>query len=199
VRGVHFQPISYFGRYPQPPDDTDRVTIPEIIRAVAEQTSGAIRAEQFAPPGCENAMCSFHGNFVLMPEGELIAWTKHDGMESCGCQPRSAAEGAEKARRFVAQNWRAPADIIELRPGPSLGCWDVLLERARTHALSISGMAFQDAWTLDLERLRDCCIHVVSPDGRLVPFCAYNLTDRQGNALYRGRYEAHSAGALDRA
>jgi uncharacterized radical SAM superfamily Fe-S cluster-containing enzyme len=46
-------------------------------------------------------------------------------------------------------------------------------------------MAFQDAWTLDLERLRDCCIHIAGRDGRLVPFCAYNLTDRQGRSLYR--------------
>jgi uncharacterized radical SAM superfamily Fe-S cluster-containing enzyme len=46
-------------------------------------------------------------------------------------------------------------------------------------------MAFQDAWNLDLERLRDCCIHIASRDGRLVPFCAYNLTDRNGKSLYR--------------
>jgi uncharacterized radical SAM superfamily Fe-S cluster-containing enzyme len=46
-------------------------------------------------------------------------------------------------------------------------------------------MAFQDAWTLDLERLRDCCIHVLSPDGRLIPFCAYNLTARDGRSSYR--------------
>jgi uncharacterized radical SAM superfamily Fe-S cluster-containing enzyme len=47
-------------------------------------------------------------------------------------------------------------------------------------------MAFQDAWNLDLERLRGCCIHVVAPDGRLVPFCAYNLTSSEGRALHRG-------------
>ena len=46
-------------------------------------------------------------------------------------------------------------------------------------------MAFQDAWNLDLDRLRDCCIHTVSPDGRIIPFCAYNLTDQAGRALYR--------------
>ena len=43
----------------------------------------------------------------------------------------------------------------------SMGQWDVLLERARTHRFSVSAMAFQDVWNLDLERLRDCCIHVV--------------------------------------
>jgi uncharacterized radical SAM superfamily Fe-S cluster-containing enzyme len=48
-------------------------------------------------------------------------------------------------------------------------------------------MAFQDADNLDLERLRGCCISVVSPDGKLVPFCAYNLTSREGKGLYRRR------------
>ena len=62
---------------------------------------------------------------------------------------------------------------------------DRFLARARTHTFSISAMAFQDAWNLDLERLRGCCIHVVAPDGRLVPFCAYNLTSSEGRALYR--------------
>jgi uncharacterized radical SAM superfamily Fe-S cluster-containing enzyme len=26
----------------------------------------------------------------------------------------------------------------------------------------------------------------MSPDGRLIPFCAYNLTGQAGQALYRG-------------
>ena len=77
VRGVHFQPISYFGRYPQPPRDVDRITIPEIIRAIEAQTGGAIKRESFSPPGGENALCSFHGNFVLMPDSKLVPLTRH--------------------------------------------------------------------------------------------------------------------------
>ena len=46
-------------------------------------------------------------------------------------------------------------------------------------------MAFQDAWTLDTERLRGCCIHVAAPDGRMVPFCAWNLTSVDGTPLHR--------------
>jgi uncharacterized radical SAM superfamily Fe-S cluster-containing enzyme len=189
VRGVHFQPISYFGRYPHPPRDADRITIPEIIRAIEAQTQGAIKRESFSPPGGENALCSFHGNFVLMPGGKLLSLTKHTPDKSCCGQPTPAQQGAVKSREFVARNWSAPAsgNIIELRPvgEPSLGEWDVFLSRAQTHAFCISGMAFQDAWNLDLERLKDCYIHTASPDGRLVPFCAYNLTDQSGHSLYR--------------
>ncbi len=187
VRGVHFQPISYFGRYPQPPRDIDRITIPQVICAIEAQSGGAIKQTHFGPPGCENALCSFHGNFVLMPDGQLVPLTSHTPQKSCCCQPTLAKEGAEKARRFVAKKWSLPTDVIELQSigEPSLGEWDEFLARVKTHTFCISGMAFQDAWTLDLERLRDCCIHTISPDGRLVPFCAYNLTNQHGRSLYR--------------
>lgn len=184
VRGVHFQPISYFGRYPTAPTDADRLTIPDVMQAIVAQTDSLVPPDALAPGGCENARCSFHGNFVLMPDGRLVPWTKH-APHNGGCQPTSAAAGAAKARAFVASNWIALGDVATVAGGPSLGEWDVLLQRAQTHTFFISGMAFQDAWTLDLERLRDCCIHTVSPDGRLIPFCAYNLTDRHGRSLYR--------------
>lgn len=186
VRGVHFQPISYFGRYPQAPTDEMRLTLPEVIRAIDSQTQGAIPAGTLCPPGGENALCSFHGNYVLMPDGALAPLTRHK-TDSCCCQPVPAAEGAARSRQFVAIHWAAPTPKAELPVlnGPSLGEWDVFLERKRTHTFCVSGMAFQDAWTLDLERLRECYIHTASPDGRLVPFCAYNLTDPRGQALYR--------------
>ena len=55
---------------------------------------------------------------------------------------------------------------------------------AASRSFTVSAMAFQDAATLDLERLRRCCISVISPDGNLMPFCAYNLTNRDGHRLY---------------
>ena len=64
---------------------------------------------------------------------------------------------------------------------------DAFLEMASNHSLSISCMAFQDAWNLDLERLRECCISIMSPAGNLIPFCAYNLTGQNGTSLYRHR------------
>jgi len=186
VRGVHFQPVSYFGRYPQPPTDADRITIPEVICAIEAQTGGRVRRDSFKPPGGENAMCSFHGNFVLMPDGALMPLTRHNG-GGCGCNPPERAdEGAVKSRLVTAKQWSAPpADQLERNSGPSLGGWDDLLVRAQTHTFCLSGMAFQDAWNLDLERLRDCYIINVSPAGGLVPFCAYNLTNQAGQPLYR--------------
>ena len=56
VRGVHFQPATYTGRYPQRPDDSQRVTLPEVMRGIETQTGGLIRTEHLAPPGCEKRL-----------------------------------------------------------------------------------------------------------------------------------------------
>lgn len=187
VRGVHFQPISYIGRYPTPPQDQNRFTLPEVISAIEEQSQGQIKKESFVPPGGENALCSFHANFILLPNGELKALTHHGS--ACCCQtPEPAAEGARKSRLVTARHWSAP--ITENRtPGDIkvLSAWDDLLARATTYKFSISGMVFQDAWNLDLERLKDCYIMQMSREARVIPFCAYNLTNSRGESLYRGK------------
>ncbi|MEN6410311.1 MAG: radical SAM (seleno)protein TrsS [Anaerolineaceae bacterium] len=184
VRGVHFQPVSYFGRYPEAPSDADRITIPEVICAIEEQSGGRIHRECFRPPGGENAMCSFHGNFVIMPNGDLMPLTRHNP-GSCCAQPERADEGARTSRLVTANHWSAPRQENPAAQKRVLGLWDDFLARAQTYSFSISGMAFQDAWNMDLERLRDCYIIHVSPDSLLVPFCAYNLTNQQGISLYR--------------
>ena len=191
VRGVHFQPISYFGRFPQPPADADRLTLPEVIGLIEDQSGGAIRASHFAPPACEHALCSFHGTFLVQEDGRLSPL----GSRACCStgEPPAAAiptalEGREKSVQVTARQWSLPM------AAPACDCsapdqppddLDRFLQRARTHTFSLSAMAFQDVWNLDLERLRGCCIHVVAPSGNLIPFCAYNLTSNQGRPLYR--------------
>lgn len=204
VRGVHFQPVSYFGRYPKAPP-VRRITIPEVLRALESQTAGQLKSDNFLPASAENAYCSFHGNFILMPGGELKPWSSFETIrtsqagQSC-CKPLMAAEELKKGREFVARQWAAPQNAnrpalggcssqgVEdgRQSGINTSSLDQFLERISEYTLAISGMAFQDAWTLDLERLRECKIHVVSPDKRIIPFCAYNLTTRNGKSLYRG-------------
>ena len=128
-----------------------------------------------------------------MPGGRLKALT--GGNERCCGGPERADEGARRTVSAVGRQWSLPPRTQEgARPNPFRMSGDAcrvsltdFLASARESSFSVSGMAFQDAWSLDLERLRDCCIHTVAPDGRLIPFCAYNLTSRAGRALYRGR------------
>ena len=186
VRGVHFQPVSYFGRYPAAPADEDRITLPEIIRAIEQQSGGRVSAASLRPPRAENAYCSFQGNYVLMPDGELRSWAT----EQASCCGAATTDGSQRAREFVAKKWTVPATR---QTGASGDCCcgvdtrslDEFLDRVERFSFCLSGMAFQDAWTVDLERLRECFIHVVTSDERIVPFCAYNLTDINGRSMYR--------------
>ena len=205
VRGVHFQPLAAFGRYPDLPAGPDMhgmpgrahagraghprrtgpgPTLPEMMRALQDQTGGMVRADQFHPPGCEHELCSFSGTFARTPDGGL----EPVGQTGAGCcEPApSALDGALKSRAFTSRQWAAP------QPGGARGVpaddFDRFLAAAGTEKrFSISCMAFQDAWTIDLERTRGCCIHVLASDGGLVPFCLYNLTSTEGRTLYRGK------------
>lgn len=51
VKGVHFQPITFLGRYPDGPSNQDRFLIPEILDAIEKQTEGEIGVKNFIPPG----------------------------------------------------------------------------------------------------------------------------------------------------
>jgi uncharacterized radical SAM superfamily Fe-S cluster-containing enzyme len=190
VRAVHFQPMSRFGRFPSELAEEDRVTLPDLMRAIEEQTNGLFPVKSFRPPGCENSLCSFQGNFLLKPDGSVQALSlAHDGC--CSPKPEPAEMGALRTISRVSRQWVAPrvdtaqgtgADRGE-RDGPI--ALDDFIVLARQNTLAVSAMAFQDAWNLDLDRVRDCCIHVVSPQGDLVPFCLYNLTGADGRRLYR--------------
>lgn len=182
VRGVHFQPVSYFGRYPEAPSDDMRITLPEIMTALEKQSQGRVNKTDFAAPACEHSLCSFHGNYMVMEDGSLKKLSAKK--EGC-CSPKPASEGANKSKTFVRRQWAAPAKECGCESEKPLDDLDRFITRAKTHILALSGMAFQDAWTLDLERLKGCCIHVASPQGKLIPFCAYNLTAMDGTTLYR--------------
>jgi hypothetical protein len=177
VRGVHFQPVSYFGRIPETPKDEDRITLPEVMECICEQTQQMVSLQSMQPPGCENALCSFNGNY-LIEEGVLKPITKRS---CCSSGSEKAEVGATKAKAFVARNWSYQKQVKEEK----LSDWDKILSAITNNTFSISGMAFQDAWNVNLERIKDCCIHVSTVEGKLIPFCMYNITNMEGKSLYR--------------
>jgi uncharacterized radical SAM superfamily Fe-S cluster-containing enzyme/phenylacetate-coenzyme A ligase PaaK-like adenylate-forming protein len=180
VRGVHFQPISYFGRYPQN-FVPDHFTLPEIIQALASQSRGLIKTKDFLPPGCEHALCSFSAKYLVEVDGRFTRL----GGGPCDCTAKPAEEGALAAIGVTARHWGAIPKVTVPAAAQPADDLDLFLNRACSHTFTVSAMAFQDCWNLNLERLRGCCIHVAQPDGRLIPFCSFNLTDRGGRALHR--------------
>ena len=101
---------------------------------------------------------------------------KEQGEECCCC-------GEEKVQTEESQGCCCGEDTRQMILETS--SLDEFLADMHRNTLAISGMLFQDAWNLDLERLRRC--YILETDRRygMVPFCAYNLTDREGRSLYR--------------
>ena len=180
VRGVHFQPVSYFGRCglerPGRP-----ITIPRMLRLIGEQTGGQMKYEDFGGGGAENPYCSFHASYMRRPDGSLKPLARKAGSSCCCCT------GSDDSREFVANQWSGE-DSREYAPDGDMtqtSALDEFLAQARLNTFSLSGMLFQDAMNLDLDRLKRCYICELDSERGMVPFCAYNLTDTDGKALYR--------------
>ena len=178
VNSVHFQPVSYFGRYPYTPTDEDRITIPDVLRAVEDQTKGELKVENFTPTSCPNVHCDARSYSLLMEDERLLPITQ-SFMGASG----KVSDIAKKTREAIRDLWRYPTSDESCECVP--GTWMDLIERASKNYLTVSVMAFQDVWNIELERVRECCIHEVTPDNRLIPFCLFNVSSVDGKTLYR--------------
>ena len=172
VRGVHFQPASFFGRYDL--GYSERTTIPAFLKKIETQTAGAMKAADFAAGGAENSYCSFHAAYSIA-DNSLADNPIADKKLKLLRPAASSCCSSENSRDSTARRW-------ELK---EVGCCaaeksfdDFLLEFER-NVLTISGMFFQDAYNMDLERLQSCYICEITPEGDRIPFCAYNTLYRR--------------------
>jgi len=171
VRGIHFQPVSYFGRYPTQPREEDRYTLDQLMADIHDQAG--IPLESFMPSRCDHPLCGFHANFLVDPAGGLRPLTSitHTARER-GC--------ARDNREYVARHWRRHAPEPEPQGDFSREMdFDTFLYRIRHASLTLSSMAFQDAMNLNIERLHRCSLHVYRK-GKVLPFCANYLTAVEG-------------------
>ncbi len=178
VRGVHFQPVSWFGRFPDIPSADDRYTLDELADAVSRQAD--IPIESLTPSRCDHPACGFHAAFRIT-----------DGFK---LQPQfPAGQGGERSsaarnRAYIAGRWSA---VPEKKDAPQ-GSLDAFMDEMARHSFTLTAMAFQDAGNLDAERLRRCSLHVYE-NGRILPFCARYLTSwRSYNELQTENEQSES-------
>ena len=174
VRGVHIQPISYFGRCGLEAPEV-RLTIPAVLRRIEEQTEGLMKITDFGGGGAESPYCSFHASYMRKADGTIKALPRR--RSQCCCVRSS------EARDFVSQQWSGRAAGVDGDEATS--SLDEFLQKTVENTFTVSGMVFQDAYNLDLDRLRRCYICESDSHYGMVPFCAYNLTDVNGRSLYR--------------
>ncbi len=186
VRGVHLQPVSYFGRFPAPPGDAERITLPGLMGRLAAQTGGAVGQNTLVPLESGHGRCSFHGNFLALG-GKLQALSQK--------QPPGSDHNIEKARAYLARKWglaKAEAHRESVAgsaresapPAYDAEEWSGFLKTLKKRSLSVTAMAFQDVWNVDLQRLQRCRLQVATRQKRLIPFCAWQLTSQTGRRLY---------------
>lgn len=96
VRGVHFQPVSYFGRIPSMPLDNQRFTLDELLAAIEEQAGMLVPEDSILPSRCDHPLCGFHGDYIVMPDQSLNPLHKANNSR-CGMTT------ADQNRSFVAR------------------------------------------------------------------------------------------------
>ena len=167
VRGIHFQPVSYFGRHPGMPESDGRYTLDQLMADICDQTG--IPMESFLPSRCDHPLCGFHANFLVNPAG---------GLKPLSSITHSAKQRgtAKDNREYTARHWmRHPQEPAPAGEFSEEMDFDTFLYMLRHGSLTLSSMAFQDAGNLNIERLHRCSLHVYK-NGTVKPFCAHYLT-----------------------
>ncbi len=165
VRGVHFQPVSYFGRFPEQPEDKARYTLDELMADISRQAG--IPMKSFLPSRCDHPLCGFHATYLRDKNGALQPLTT--------AAPKAGRSSAKENRDYVARHWTRGAEEPQTKACCCKSDFDSFLYSAYNESLTLSAMAFQDAGNLNVERLRRCSLHVYD-GGRILPFCARYLS-----------------------
>ena len=127
VKGIHFQPVSYFGRYPKPfgsgkayGEDASggadngagagRVTMFDVMHAIQEQTAGRFQYSDLLPISTGHPLCCFYGSYIKELSGKItstVGQQKRAGGISC-CDAASPMDIIRKDRDFVVNKWNLP-------------------------------------------------------------------------------------------
>jgi uncharacterized radical SAM superfamily Fe-S cluster-containing enzyme len=184
VRGVTFQPIQAAGRTERFDAATNRLTLTEVRRRILEQTN-VFRPEDLLPVPCHPDSLAM--GYALKAGGTVIPLT---GL----IDPKVLIEGGRNTIiyeqddavrqgvfKLFATNHSPESGVKSLR--------DLLCCLPRLNAPAALGyenifrvliMQFIDAYSFDVRSVKKTCVHIVHPDGRLIPFDTYNLFYRDG-------------------
>ena len=150
-----------------------RYTLDALMHDLCIQTG--IPETSLLPSRCDHAVCEFHAKFIFNARRELVPVTDQ------AFDARQERTTAARNRRYVAEHWRGrpePADLPLLPPpGERLAAeerepleFDDFVRQLRFRSMTVSAMAFQDRFNMDLERLCRCSLHIYE-NGKLLPFC----------------------------
>ena len=160
IAGIAYQPAFGSGRFDVMPKR--RLTMGDIICDLSKQSRGLIEPYDFWPLGCSHPLCDAATYLVEDHRGVINPLTR-------------LITPSQYVENFDANSPQ----------GSVFGDMAVKLFPQFEPGLSIVIMNFMDAMSIDLKRLRECSMTVAGQDGRIIPFCAYQLTDIDGQRKKR--------------
>jgi uncharacterized radical SAM superfamily Fe-S cluster-containing enzyme len=200
VRGVVFQPVTHSGRHPVF-DPLTRITNADVIHALAAQCADWFKPSDFFPvpccfPACRSVTYLLTDGDDVVPIPRLLDLERYLDYVSNRVLPytslrplleslwsASAVAGTDGVDERIAAVLKAMdlPEPLEALAGSTLSACascgidfpDALLGLAQK-AFMIVIQDFQDPYTLNVRQLMKCCVTEITPDGRLIPFCAYN-------------------------
>jgi hypothetical protein len=200
ITGVSFQPATYSGRHVTPADLERRITFPDVVRMIEEQTEGLFVTDDFMPLPCAHPNCHTL-TYAYRHEGALYPLLRFmDARDHIDLLANGIALSRPRGRQLIESYLRATGcaedgcsgldafvGAIE-KLGPLSGVAREFFERALREELApedvfrITITSFLDAYNFDVRRVMKCCVHHVLPSGHVIPFCAYNVLYREGHA-----------------
>jgi uncharacterized radical SAM superfamily Fe-S cluster-containing enzyme len=205
IRCINVQPVSVTGRIDRGKLAEYRITIPDFMRLVEEQTNGQVTRNDFYPvpavvpfaravgalKGKRYPEFTMHehcgmATFVFVEDGKLTPITRYANIDAFMHSMNEVYRLAKAGKRV-----RARLKMFESFRHLKLGVLGPLiggvvgkgsyeaLGRLMHHVIMIGAMHFMDPYNLDLERVERCGIHYALPDGRIIPFCTMNNLHRE--------------------
>lgn len=190
VRGVTFQPQTHVGRHTGF-DPADRITLPDVIKAIATQAPEHFREDDFLPLPCHPECISM--TYALRNGGDVLPLPRViDVKKLLGVAGNTISfETDREVHGALKELWSASAAMQSLRTLKNLRCCLPLMGRESQplgyeNVFRIVIIAFMDAWNFDVRSAKKCCVHHALPDGRIMPFCSYNTLHRTKMQLPEG-------------
>ncbi len=203
ILSLLFQPAAYTGKGGsrfEPHDPLDVLTVPDVVRCVQEQTSGALKSSDFMPLPCSHPAC-FALTYLLETEDGFVPFPrflereKYLEMLVNRGTIRPDASFEETMRETIDELWSGAGQIPDsprilnalkkalrlMYPEERVVEFEERLHLGETVVKTVFIHAYMDAHTFEIDRIRKCCTHYALPDGRLMPACAYNMFHRAGD------------------
>ncbi len=211
MRGINFQPAFHAGRH-LAFDPLQRLTIPDILKEVEQQTAGMFVVNDFVPVPCCFPTCNsvtyalVEGDTVLpLPRvlnvDDYLDYITNRVTPDLSDEVKRALEGLWSSSAVPGSDKNAAQFAISCAacglPGNSSG---LDLGAFANQIFMIMLQDFMDPWTFNQKNLMKCCKEFLLPGGVQIPFCAYNTLGyreqarKQLEARERSRNRARRAG-----